>query len=253
MESTMSQGISNEWFAAWFNQDYLALYAHRSTREARTVVDLIESRIPGLGRGRTLDLGCGAGRHLRPLARLQPVVGLDLSPWLLAVARGKAGDASLVRGDMRTIPFEDGAFHLVVSLFTSFGYFEEDSENRHVLFEIARVTQPGGWIVLDFLNASQTRRALVPFERTQVGGEWVAQARKISESGRFVRKRIRMERSGREFFERVRLFEAPELATMLADAGFEVSALLGDYGGARWTPDSPRAIAIARRTKARYC
>jgi SAM-dependent methyltransferase len=249
----MNQSTSNEWFAEWFNQDYLALYAHRSTREARTVVDLIESRIPALGRGRTLDLGCGAGRHLRPLARLQPVVGLDLSPWLLAAARGNAIDAPLVRADMRTIPFESGAFTLVVSLFTSFGYFEEDSENRHVLSEIARVTRPGGWIVLDFLNASRTRRAIVPLERTQIGGQWVEQARKISESGRFVRKRIRMLGSGREFQECVRLFEAAELSAMLAAAGFEVAEILGDYGGGPWTPDSPRAIALARRTVARYC
>jgi SAM-dependent methyltransferase len=218
-----------------------------------TVVDLIESRIPGLGRGRTLDLGRGAGRHLRPLARLQPAVGLDLSPWLLAAARGNAIEAPLVRADMRTIPFEEGTFTFVVSLFTSFGYFEEDAENRHVLSEIARVTRPGGWIVLDFLNASRTRRSLVTFERTQIAGQWVEQARKISESGRFVRKRIRMMGSGHEFQERVRLFEAAELSAMLAAAGFEVAEVLGDYGGGPWTPDSPRAIALARRIVARYC
>jgi len=249
----MDKSHSGQWFAEWFNDDYMALYSHRTTREARDVVDLIETRIPGLGAGRTLDLGCGAGRHLRHLARLQPAVGLDLSPWLLAAARSKAPVSKLVRADMRTIPFRDRAFTLVVSLFTSFGYFDDDSQNRHVLSEMARVTEPGGWLVLDFLNASQTCRNLVSFERTQVAGQWVEQARKVSESGRFVRKRIRLESSGREFQERVRLFDVLELTRMVSDAGFEVGQVLGTYAGGSWTLESPRAIVLARRAADRPC
>ena len=71
----MAQRLSDQWFANWFNGEYLELYAHRNVEEARSVVELIERHVPGLGRGRTLDLCCGAGRHLAPLARLQPAIG----------------------------------------------------------------------------------------------------------------------------------------------------------------------------------
>src|SRR5262245_3461542 len=243
----MEQAIPDQWFAAWFNQDYLKLYAHRSAEEASSIVDLIATRLPRIGRGRTLDLGCGAGRHLRYLARMQKAFGLALSPCILGAAREKDPEAPLSRADMRTLPFRDRSFNLVVSLFTSFGYFREDDENAGVLEEVARVTEPGGWLVLDFLNAPRTRQSLVPFERRQIGGQWVRQIRRISETGHFVLKTIRMEQSGGEFHERVRLFEPAELAAMLMSAGFDVRDLYGDYAGGPWDESSPRAIVMAKR------
>ena len=243
----MNARISDRWYAGWFNQDYLDLYAHRNAQEARTVADFITARLPGIGGGRTLDLGCGAGRHLPYLAELQPTVGLDLSPWLLAVARDRNPDAPLTRSDMRSLPFRDASFNLVVSLFTSFGYFADDSENARVLEEIGRVSTPSGWLVLDFLNAPLTRHTLVPFERKQMGDRWVQQAREITDDGRYVTKTIHIEESERDYTERVRLFEPDELMKMLRTAGFDVLSLHGDYSGAGWTANSPRAIVVAQR------
>lgn len=246
----MAGSLPDRWYADWFNQDYLDLYVHRNASEARSVADLIAARLPDVRGGLTLDLGCGAGRHLPFLGERQTTIGLDLSPWLLGVARERHPASPLARGDMRTLPFLNASFTLVVSLFTSFGYFREDEENHQVLEEVARVTAPGGWLVLDFLNASHTRRTLVPSERTRVGTQWVQQTRRISDTGHFVTKTIRLEASGREFIERVRLFEPDELSAMLTVAGFEVADLYGDYGGGMWTPASPRAVVFARRRAA---
>src|SRR5262245_34417452 len=211
----MAPRTTDRWYAGWFNQDYLDLYAHRDAREARSVADFIAARLPDVNGGRTLDLGCGAGRHLSHLSERQPTVGMDLSPWLLEVARKRNPDASLARGDMRSLPFRDASFNLVVSLFTSFGYFVDDAENARVLEEVARVTMPSGWLVLDFLNAPLTRRTLVPFDRTQIGARWVRQERSISDDGRYVTKSIHIEQSARDYVERVRLFEPDELMKML--------------------------------------
>lgn len=248
---TPTPRTSDRWYAGWFNQDYLDLYAHRTSQEARTVADLIATRLPDVRGGRTLDLGCGAGRHLPFLAEQQPTVGLDLSPWLLDVAHQRHADAALTRADMRTLPFRDAAFTLVVSLFTSFGYFVDDTENEGVLAEVARVTAPSGWLVLDFLNAPHARHSLVPDERKQVGARWVRQARSISDDGRFVTKTIQLEDSGREYVERVRLFEPDELMKMLRAVGFDVTELYGDYYAGAWRATSPRAIVVARRRPSR--
>jgi SAM-dependent methyltransferase len=243
----MASSSTDRWYSEWFNEDYLRLYAHRGDEEARLVADFIARRLPGIAHGRTLDLGCGAGRHLPYLRERQATVGLDLSPWLLGVARRRQPDAALTRGDMRELPFRDAAFTLVASLFTSFGYFRDDAENGHVLREIARVCARGGWLVLDFLNAERTRRSLIPFERKRVGGEWVRQERRLSDSGRFVSKTITLEASGREFRERVRLFELADLSAMLSASGFVVTEVCGDYRGGAWTEESSRAIVLARR------
>src|SRR3954471_6110479 len=109
----MSPEPHREWFKEWFNEDYLALYSHRNEGEARSVADLIRGRVPAQSCGRTLDLGCGAGRHLPYLRAQHRTAGLDLSPWLLDVARQKHPPPPLVRADMRRLPFQDGSFTLV--------------------------------------------------------------------------------------------------------------------------------------------
>ena len=151
-----------EWFEEWFGEEYLQLYPHRDDAEAERAVALI-ARATGFTAGwRVLDVGCGAGRHARALRSLGArCVGLDLSAALLRVARGVT-DAPLVRADMRRIPIRPGSMDLTVSLFTSFGYFEHDEEHQAVLREMVGTLRPGGWLVIDFLNAVEVRRRLLP-------------------------------------------------------------------------------------------
>jgi SAM-dependent methyltransferase len=135
----------------------------------------------------------------------------------------------------------------VVNLFTSFGYFREDAQHLRVLNEVARVTRPDGWFVLDYLHADQVRATLVPRDEQTVGTTVVEQEREISVDGRFVRKTITLGELGRTFVERVRLFEPEELVAMATAAGFAVDAVLGDYAGGALTATSPRTILFARR------
>ena len=236
-----------DWFEEWFGADYLAVYPHRDDDEARAVAELIQSRVRLPAGSRALDLACGGGRHQRALAERWWTVGLDLSRILLRVARGEEPEAPLVRADMRTLPFHDGTFDLVVNLFTSFGYFRDDAQHQRVINEVARVTRTGGWFVLDFLNAPYVRRTLVPFDVREEGSRTIEQTRGISPDGRFVRKMITLAEEDRSFVERVRLFEPAELRAMLCAGGFEVVETLGGYDGRAHDDGSPRAILIGCR------
>lgn len=239
--------MKSEWFERWFGEDYIALYPHRDAQEAERAVALIEKTVAGVSIGRVLDLACGAGRHSSVLARRWWTAGLDLSEVLLHIARKEGGDAAFVRGDMRVLPFRDAAFGLVVNLFTSFGYFEDDWCHQQVIGEVARVTSKNGIFVLDFLNTSQLRRTLVPYDERDIGGKMVEQRRQISDDNRFVIKRISIRGTGKEFTERVRLFETADLSGMMGTAGFDVIALYGNYDATPFTPDSPRVILFGRR------
>lgn len=236
-----------DWFEEWFGADYLAVYPHRDDDEAHQVAALIQSRVNLPSGARALDLACGGGRHQRALAARWWTVGVDLSRILLRVARGEEPAAPLVRADMRTLPFRDGAFSLVVNLFTSFGYFRDDAQHQRVITEVARVTEIGGWFVLDFLNGPYVRRTLVPFDVREEGSRTIEQTRGVSPDGRFVRKTITLAEEDRSFVERVRLFEPAELCAMLENAGFSVVETLGGYDGRAHDDDSPRAILIGRR------
>ena len=230
-----------EWFEEWFGEEYLQLYPHRDEAEADRAVALV-ARATGLRPGwRVLDVGCGAGRHARAFrAAGARCVGLDLSRTLLRIARGVT-DAPLVRADMRELPVRPGSMDLTVSLFTSFGYFERDEEHAGALREMVRTLRPGGWLVIDFLNASEVRRRLVPRERVPALGGAVDVSRSVSPDGRYVCKTI-VTPDGRKFVERVRLFEPVEIAAMLGDAGVGVRHRFGDYAAAPLGPGSPRTI-----------
>ena len=234
-----------EWFEEWFGEEYLRLYPHRDAAEAERAVALILDRVGFATGWRVLDVACGAGRHARAFeAAGARCTGLDLSMALLRVAR-QVTFAPLVRADMRALPIRPASMNLTVNLFTSFGYFERDAEHAAALREMVATLVPGGWFVIDFLNPSAVRARLVPRETQRVDGREVTVARSVSPDGRYVCKTIEAG-SGRRFSERVRLFGAHEIASMLADAGVRVRQHFGDYDASPPGPDAPRTILLGQ-------
>lgn len=94
---------------------------------------------------RLLDLGCGAGRGPLDTFDEFEAVGLDFSGAQLTLARDRV-DASLVLGDMATLPFVDDAFDAVTA-FYSIIHLPVD-QHRTVYDEVARVLRPGGEFLL---------------------------------------------------------------------------------------------------------
>jgi SAM-dependent methyltransferase len=236
-----------DWFEEWFGEDYLHIYQHRDEREAEHAIELIAANLAGREIDAVLDLGCGAGRHTKVLFERWWTVGLDLSMALLKEARRESADAPYVRADMRELPFADESFDLVVNLFTSFGYFEDDREDARVLSCLRGAMRSRGMLVIDYLNAGQVRRELVPYDERVENGITIEQRRAITPDDRFVEKTITLRGTGRQYIERVRLLSAIDLERMLRVAGFDVVRRFGDYSGASWSEESPRTIVFASR------
>lgn len=235
----------SEWFRDSFGEDYLRLYPHRDEDEAERICALIV-RTVGLQAGwRVLDVACGAGRHARAFRHAGArCTGVDLSAALLRVARAST-DADLVRADMRQLPIRPRSMHLVVNLFTSFGYFEHDAEHERALAEMTSAIQPGGWLVSDFLNPEAVRSGLVPRETLALGqGEPAHVTRTLSPDGRYVLKTI--DTAARSWIERVRLFNAAEMTAMLEPLGVRIVHQFGDYDGGAPSATSPRSILMGR-------
>lgn len=239
------------WYRNWFGSEYLALYPHRDQAEARRAVALL-CETTGLGPGtRALDLGCGPGRHLGELRRAgYRATGLDLSRSMIEAARASVPEAGLVRADMRRLPLRSGAFDVVTSYFTSFGYFDDENDDLMVLSEVRRVLKAGGWYLLDFLNAHEVVANLRVEDRRTVSGLRFVQKRSLVEGGRIIEKRIRIDAGGqsppREFVERVRLYRPGELDSMLLRTGLTPGPVFGGYERSPYTRMSPRYIVLAR-------
>ncbi|MDX1395947.1 MAG: methyltransferase domain-containing protein [Gemmatimonadota bacterium] len=241
----------SEWFREWFGDAYLSLYPHRDEDEAEAGVELfVEDGAPAEG-ARILDLACGAGRHLQRLrARGFEATGMDLSAALLAEARKRPRvRGSLVRGDMRALPFADGAFGGLVNFFTSFGYFTSRGEDLAVIDEVRRVLSPGAPFIMDYLNAPWVMERLEPETVSEIQGKRVRQVRWVEDGQVFKRIEIREGDAGPEVYhERVRLYEPDDLERILAERGLRSEARFGGYHGEHFGDGSPRLILRGRAT-----
>src|SRR3972149_4614948 len=117
--------MTRPWWETIFDERYPGIFGLLSLPSGASVV----------------DLGCGRGRHAIPLSRRgYRVTGVDLSDKMLGLARERAlregASIEWVREDMRKF-VRRGAFGACLSLFPSFGFFN-DEENELVIGNVAQ-------------------------------------------------------------------------------------------------------------------
>lgn len=233
-----------EWFEDWFDADYAALYAHRDAGEAALATATALREAPELARGPVLDLACGGGRHLAELRKVNPqAFGIDLSAALLGLAPPDLRPW-LLRADMRKLPVKTGLAGITL-WFTPFGYFS-DSENETLLRSLSGLLRPGGVLLIDYLNAAELRRSLVPEDTLERNGIRVKSRRRIEE-GRVIKEMdlIRLDTGEtRQARESVHIYEPGDIEAMAARAGLRLRKAMGRYDGSAFDEKSPRWIAV---------
>ena len=245
------------WWETLFDDRYLQLFGPLAS--AQTIQQQVDGIIAYLGLqpgASILDLACGYGRLTIPLAeRGFAVTGLDLSETLLGQARAAATEAGVQvtwhKGDMRDIPWQD-SFDGVINVFSSFGYFDDETENRHVLSAVARALKPGGHFLIDVVNRDW-RVCQLPERHWFEAGELIVLAEpwlnpvtgRSGETWRWLE-----EGRWQDLEFDTRLYTATELRAMIEAAGLRWRTVYGGWEREEFNPQARRIIALAERPAA---
>jgi SAM-dependent methyltransferase len=245
--------VTDEWYTneTFWREGYRFMFSDEAFAAAREQADLIIT-LAGISAGRALDLCCGPGRHAVPLAlRGFNVTAVDASPFLLGKAvehaNAAGADIEFVRADMRGFR-RPASFDLAISMFSSFGYFGDEKDDRKVAENLHASLRPGGVAVIDVMSKELTGRfrdaavseaeGVTRVERHEIVDSWT----------RIKSEWILIDGNGVQRFQfAVRIYSGRELRDLLREAGFEDVRLYGDLTGRPYGPSASRLIALARK------
>jgi ubiquinone/menaquinone biosynthesis C-methylase UbiE len=225
-------------------------------------------RLARQAQGPILELGSGTGRVTVPVGRVARVrlFGVDRSEPMLAHARRRLRQArglsraTLVRGDIRALPFVEGArFHLVMAPYGILQSLVRESDLTETLRSVARVLAPGGVMGVDLVpdlpqwSEYQNRVRLNGFRRA--GRSHVTLVESVKQDRRrgltffnqtFIERRGG-ERQRRDFSLTFRTLSVRQMRARLEKTGLQVEAVLGGYDGAPWDSRAEVWIILARK------
>ncbi len=241
----LNQKSDMAWYTDWFDSPYYPiLYANRDHREARLFLDNLMKNLLPVADTRILDVGCGRGRHSVYLNKMgYDVTGVDLS--VKSIEECKKHESSGLHfhvHDMRKL-LATNYFDIALNLFTSFGYFDRDNDNKKVVINTTKALKPGGHLILDFMNTRHVIENLVHNEvKLESGIEFHINR---NHSDGMIVKDIEFENKGKthQFKERIHAYTPEQIEQFIIESGLSIIDVFGDYNLNTFdTEKSPRLI-----------
>jgi SAM-dependent methyltransferase len=178
---------------------------------------------------------------------------VDRTKYLLEKARAKATAARLkiewVCKDMRDF-VRPGSFALALSMFTSFGYFDDKQEDMLVLQNIFKSLKPGGAFLIDVIGKERLAKIYQPTIATILpDGSMVIDRHEIFDDWTRVRNEWLVIREGKvkKFKFHHTIFSGLELRERMERVGFVGITLYGNLDGDEYGPSAERLIAVGRK------
>ena len=200
-----------------------------------------------------LDLCCGPGRHSLELARRGfAVTGVDRTTAYLQraerTARAEELPIRFVEADMRSFRRPD-AFDAAISMFTSFGYFEDSADDGKVLANLHASLRPGGRLLMEMMGKEVLARRFNPRHWVEADGALLLVERSVDRDWTWLRNHeiyiVGGERHELDLDHRI--YSAGELRLLLESAAFCDVTFHGDLSGAAYDLTARRLIAVASK------
>ncbi|MBX7164934.1 MAG: class I SAM-dependent methyltransferase [Pirellulales bacterium] len=215
---------------AFIHDAGFGFFAENAAREL-----LARLRRAGHTSGLVVDLGCGSGILAAELTQAgYDVLGYDISPPMIELARRRAPRAEFITGSFLTARFP--ACVAVTSIGEVFSYlFDRRNHQRRVVAlarKIHRALVPGGLLLFDVVTKGRVPPGGA--RSFQLTDDWAClYAAEVDAADRHITRRITSFRRDGEVYRRtdevhdVRVADAAELRAGLIDAGFQVRTLRG--------------------------
>jgi SAM-dependent methyltransferase len=251
----MKTARKEEWFDddSFWRELYPYMFPEKRIADAKEQIAKALALTKPAGKS-ALDLCCGPGRCAIALAKRGfSVTGVDRTKYLLGKARARARAARVkiewVQKDMRDFVRPD-SFALVLSMFTSFGYFDDKREDVTVLENMFASLQPGGTCLIDVMGKERLARILQPTVSTALrDGSILVERHEIFDDWTRIRNEWFLIRNGRvkSFKFHHTIYSGLELRERMERAGFVGVTLYGNLDGDEYGPNAERLIAIGRK------
>jgi 2-polyprenyl-3-methyl-5-hydroxy-6-metoxy-1,4-benzoquinol methylase len=243
----------------WFDSDsfWRDLYSFIFSKERITAADdqVVKALALAKPAGKlVLDICCGPGRCSIALAKRGfSVTGVDRTQYLLDKARAEAKTAGVhvewLQKDMRDFR-RPNSFDVVLSMFTSFGYFDDKREDLLVLENMYASLKPGGACLIELLGKEYLAKIFQPtISNLLPDGTVMVQRHEVFDDWTRVRNEWLLIKNNKvkrfEFHHTV--YSGQELRDRMERAGFVNVTLYGSLDGAEYGPGAERLIAVGRK------
>ena len=220
----MSTG-EQEWWHNFFPA-FHPIFSQVSRRQTNAQVRYIIEKMKLKPGHKFLDCPCGIGRIALPLARKGiRVTGIDITPSYLTELESKAkrsgSKIECIERDMRRIDFNE-KFDAAGNLWTSFGFFEKESDNLLTLRKMFQALKPGGKFLLHVINRDWIMAHYASQDWFEIKGGKVLEKRAFDYEKSISRSTWHFIKDGREksFPVSIRMYSCHELINMFTRVGF---------------------------------
>lgn len=247
----MNKMLHKNWFKSFFKNDFYNFDFIPKKRTSEEVDFIIKKSSIKKG-DRILDLPCGAGRHSLMLARKGfDVTAVDYSKEYLKDALKNSKKIGLkniifLRKDMRKIEFKE-EFNLVINMFTSFGYFD-DEDNFNFLKKVYNSLKKGGKFIIDVKNGVFIRKNLTE-KNWEIEGDAILLQKFIwldKNTLKNIWHKIEDGKMKTRIFY-LKIYDGKSLKNILTKAGFKAIKLYGGFDSSPLTNRSKRIIALCEK------
>jgi len=220
----------SEWYLDWFNSPfYHLLYKERDSSEATYFMNNLINKLQIDKNSSILDLACGRGRYSLYLSNIgHKVTGIDISKENISEAKKNESDKlNYILHDMR-YPLNQ-KFDLILNLFTSFGYYEKDTDNLSVIKSIKSNLETDGQAVIDFFNIDYILDNLVEKEEKNIDKTKFIIHRYLENDLLVKDISILLNNKSYKFQEKVKAYRMDDFLAMFKNCNLKLKEIYGGY------------------------